>query len=156
MTTKVSSSKTMAEQRRSNRSRHTKFHVFTTVCLIAIIFTYMFNTNTFVSNISFNFTPNTTIPFLSVNLLDNQTFIVNQLKSTSTLHNPVLIVKEVIVQKSVSEDDQNPLVPPINLTKKQRMSWFKNKLPEFDMLNSNQEFEIRAKEFFKTVMFDSS
>ncbi|KAL7582431.1 hypothetical protein Lser_V15G42771 [Lactuca serriola] len=149
MTTKVSSSKTMAEQRRSNRSRHTKFHVFTTVCLIAIIFTYMFNTNTFVSNISFNFTPNTTIPFLSVNLLDNQTFIVNQLKSTSTLHNPVLIVKEVIVQKSVSEDDQNPLVPPINLTKKQRMSWFKNKLPEFDMLNSNQEFEIRAKEFFQ-------
>ncbi|KAI3750501.1 hypothetical protein L2E82_21140 [Cichorium intybus] len=148
MTKKVSSSK-MAEQRRSSRSRHTKFHVFTTVCLISVIFTYMFNTNTFVSNISFNFTPNTTIPFLSVNLLDNQTFILNQLKSTSTIHNPVLIVKEVIVQKSVSGDDQNPLVPPINLTKKQRISWFKNKLPEFDISRSNQEFEFRTQEFFK-------
>lgn len=146
--TKVSSSKT-AEQRRSSRSRRTKFHIITTASLIAIIFTYMFNTNSFISNISFNFTPKNITPLQS-HLLENQTFIVNQLKSTSTIHNPVLIVKEVIVGESDhNQIDQNPLVPPINLTKKQRISWFKNKLPEFDILKSNQEFEVRAREFLK-------
>ncbi|KVH94817.1 lactosylceramide 4-alpha-galactosyltransferase [Cynara cardunculus var. scolymus] len=143
--TKVSSSKT-AEQRRSSRSRRTKFHIITTVSLIAIIFTYMFNTNTFISNISFNFTTKNIIPLQS-HLLENQTFIVNQLKSTSTIHDPVLIVKEVIVGES--DQIQNPLLPPINLTKKQRISWFKNKLPEFDILKSNKEFEVRAREFLK-------
>ncbi|KAJ0520838.1 putative lactosylceramide 4-alpha-galactosyltransferase [Helianthus annuus] len=124
MKTKPSSTKP-AEQRRSNRHRYTKFHIFTTVCLTAIIFTYMFNRNTFISNISFNFNPNTTIPIPS-NLFNNQTFIINQLKSTSTIQNPVLIVKELIIQQSKN-------VPK----------------PEFDILNSNQEFETRAQDFFK-------
>ncbi|KAF5762627.1 putative glycosyltransferase, DXD sugar-binding, alpha 1,4-glycosyltransferase [Helianthus annuus] len=43
-----------SEQQRRSLNRHTKFRIFTTISLLAIIFTYMFNTNTF---ISFNFNP---------------------------------------------------------------------------------------------------
>ncbi|KAD6120353.1 hypothetical protein E3N88_11624 [Mikania micrantha] len=132
-----------AEQRRSHRHRHTKFQIFTTVSLTVIIFTYMFNTNTFISNISFNFNPKSTVP-VPPNLFNNQTFILNQLKSTSTFQNPILIVKQLIIQES--QNDQNPLVPPVNLTTNQTI---RTKLPEFDIFNSNQEFQTQANEFFK-------
>ncbi|KAI3677602.1 hypothetical protein L6452_36868 [Arctium lappa] len=134
--TKLLPSKT-SDQRRSNRSRRTKFQIITTISLITIIFTYIFNTNTFISNISFNFTPKNITPLQSDHLLDNnnQTFIINQLKSTSTIHNPVLIVKQLIIEKPNQ-------IPP----KKQRIV---NKLPEFDTSNSNNEFEVRAREFLQ-------
>ncbi|XP_071716175.1 uncharacterized protein [Rutidosis leptorrhynchoides] len=149
MTTKLYSATTKeAEKRRSHHHRHTKFQIFITISLIAIIFAYcMFNTNTFISNISFNFNPKTTIPF-SPNHFNNQTFIINQLKSTSTIQTPVLIVKEFIIQQS-KFNDGDKYVPPVNLTTNQRIAWFKNKLPKFDILNSNQEFETRANEFLK-------
>ncbi|KAK1412416.1 hypothetical protein QVD17_33655 [Tagetes erecta] len=147
------------EQRRSHRNhhhhRHSKFHIFTTISLITIIFTYMFNKTTFISNISFNFNPNTTIPIPSNLFNSNQTFIINQLKSTSfsTIQNPVLIVKELIIQESRTDQSlQNPLIPLVNLTETIKISnlEIKNKLPEFDILmNSNQEFETRVKNFFK-------
>ncbi|XP_076896828.1 uncharacterized protein LOC143549946 [Bidens hawaiensis] len=122
MKTKLPATKP-AESRRSNRHLHTRFHIITTLCLILIIFTYTFNKTTFISNISFNFNPNSTIPIPSNILINNQTIIINQLKSTSTIQNPVLIVKELIIQQSKNKDDHF-------------------------LYNSNQEFETRVTEFF--------
>ncbi|PWA93956.1 glycosyltransferase, DXD sugar-binding motif protein [Artemisia annua] len=96
----------------------------------------MFNTNTFVSNVSFNVTPKSSSAF-PLTVFDNHTFIINQLKSTSVIHNPVLIVNKVIVQETVINNDHNST------------NGSKKKLAMLDILHSNQDFETRAREFFK-------
>ncbi|KAK9073057.1 hypothetical protein SSX86_007379 [Deinandra increscens subsp. villosa] len=123
-----------AEQRRSHRHRNSRFHLFTTVSLIAItFFTYMFNRNTFISNVSFNFNPKTTTIPIPTNLFNNQTF---------TIQNPVLIVKELIIQ----EPQQLQETVNDNLT----TNFQRIRKPEFfDILNSNQEFESRTDEFLQ-------
>ncbi|KAI3819081.1 hypothetical protein L1987_12904 [Smallanthus sonchifolius] len=63
------------EQRRPNR--HTKF---TTICFIALVFIYIFNTNT----------------LISFNIFTDHKLIITSFKSTP---NPILIVKQLIIQE---------------------------------------------------------
>ncbi|KAK3445055.1 hypothetical protein EUGRSUZ_A00510 [Eucalyptus grandis] len=61
------------------------------------------------------------------------TFRHLQLRS---VHEEVMEIQEVKVD---DDDDENisPLVPPINVTEEERVSWFRKVLPEFDIFKSD-------------------
>ncbi|KAF8397313.1 hypothetical protein HHK36_016226 [Tetracentron sinense] len=62
---------------------------------------------------------------------------------------PLLSVKEEIEDADIK--DQNPLIPPFNVTEEERIAWFRKKLPEFEIFQSTgltRQFSGRAKKFF--------
>ncbi|BFG36380.1 hypothetical protein CerSpe_226540 [Prunus speciosa] len=61
---------------------------------------------------------------------------------------PQLSMQEKIDE--VAEEVPDPLVPPENVTKGERLVWFRRKLPELQILNSNnltEQFHGRVLEF---------
>ncbi|KAF8042291.1 hypothetical protein BT93_A0803 [Corymbia citriodora subsp. variegata] len=75
------------------------------------------------------------------------TFRHLQLRS---VHEDAIEIQEVQVDGG---DDENtrPLVPPINVTEEERVSWFRKVLPEFDIFKSDnltRQFHARVTGFF--------
>ncbi|KVI03341.1 uncharacterized protein At4g19900-like [Cynara cardunculus var. scolymus] len=142
---KVSSLKRAEQRRRLIGLCRARFHLFSAISVGAIFFTYIIKTDRFTSDISIHSAPITITPF-HPHVFNNHTFIVRQIKLTS-----YSIPKEVAPETEL-EDDRSPLVQPINLTKEQRISGFKDILPKFDILKSTRlarRFHKRAQYFFK-------
>ncbi|XP_030449937.1 uncharacterized protein LOC115672300 [Syzygium oleosum] len=75
------------------------------------------------------------------------TFKHLQLRS---VHEEVIEIQEVKVDDDEYENIR-PLVPPINVTEEERVSWFRKVLPEFDIFQSNnltRPFHVRVTGFF--------
>ncbi|CAN1142325.1 Uncharacterized protein At4g19900 [Linum perenne] len=82
-----------------------------------------------------------------------------QLQSPGIIHHfefPVTGLSQVTTLMNVKEQDESseavdPLVPPVNVTIEGRIEWFKQKLPQLDLLNSNElssNFHDRVVDFF--------
>ncbi|CAN1134407.1 Uncharacterized protein At4g19900 [Linum perenne] len=87
---------------------------------------------------------------------DTGTELAFQVPGTPELQLPAVTeLPQATTRMSIEEDDENeaadPLVPPGNITKAERIEWFRQQLPELDLLNSNElssKFHGRVLEFF--------
>ncbi|KAJ4831331.1 hypothetical protein Tsubulata_033710 [Turnera subulata] len=79
-----------------------------------------------------------------------------QPKPFSATELPVVMGERI---HEVETEAADPLIPPSNVTRLERLEWFRRKLPELEILNSNdlsQKFHARVTEFLKnacTVQF---
>ncbi|KAK3005392.1 hypothetical protein RJ639_016925 [Escallonia herrerae] len=112
-----------------------KVRVFSTISFAALVLVFMFM-DSFISNVS-----------LQSVVLQNQ----QPLKFVA-IQEPDLGSEKVEVKEDTYSEDQADLVPPFNLTERERISWFKKKLPDFGILkptNLTGEFDNRVQEFLK-------
>uniref|UniRef100_A0A2P2IVG3 Alpha 1,4-glycosyltransferase domain-containing protein n=1 Tax=Rhizophora mucronata TaxID=61149 RepID=A0A2P2IVG3_RHIMU len=79
-------------------------------------------------------------------------------ETRSTLPTITPVAKQEKVAE-VESESVDPLIPPSNITRKERIAWFRRKLPELEILNSNdisKKFHGRILEFYNnecTVQF---
>ncbi|GMY25470.1 lactosylceramide 4-alpha-galactosyltransferase-like [Fagus crenata] len=138
-------------------SRIAKSPIFSTLSFAAIFF--FIYADSIVSNLSI------TTPF---DLKSNEILEARETQKTeSTLplepNNTVPLVPLVSTstQENVvdEEETEDPLIPPDNVSREERLVWFRRKLPELEILQSNnlsQKFHGRVLEFFNhgcTVQF---
>ncbi|CAN0927963.1 Uncharacterized protein At4g19900 [Linum grandiflorum] len=88
------------------------------------------------------------------------TDIAFQVPGTTEFQLPAAVTQlpqtKIAARMSIEEEQDDseavdPLVPPVNITKGERIEWFRQKLPELDLLNSNElseKFHGRVLEFF--------
>ncbi|CAH9061306.1 unnamed protein product [Cuscuta europaea] len=111
----------------SCRFSRTKLHVFSTTSLAAAIAFVIFFSDTFIDTSSTSAFPSQKNPRRSKPL--------NSIK------------EDYFIQTQASAR----LVPPSNLTARERMKWFKNSFPQFGIFKSNEKsrkFHQRVKEFY--------
>ncbi|KAA8517311.1 hypothetical protein F0562_017604 [Nyssa sinensis] len=121
-----------------------KLPIFSTISFAAIFLLIIF-ADSFISNLSLHSVAFGTKRTPQQEL---QTHNKQKLKSTST-QKPLLLVKEE-VEVSYGEV-HNHLVPPFNVSREERIAWFKRKFPEFEIFESSRltsQFDSRVREFF--------
>ena len=138
-------------------SRTAKNPIFSTISFAAIFF--LIYADSIVSNLSI------TNPFdlKSNEIIDphetqktQETALEFETTFNSTV--PSISTQEKVVEEEDSET-QDPLIPPDNVSKDERLMWFRRKLPELEILQSNklsQKFHGRVLEFLNhgcTVQF---
>ncbi|XP_059428427.1 uncharacterized protein LOC132162179 [Corylus avellana] len=123
-------------------SRTAKSPIFSTISFVAIFF--LIYADSIVSNLSGNHNE----------ILDAHQTQKSEapLMASSTLPTtaPILPTQEKVDGEEDSET-QDPLIPPDNISREERLNWFRRKLPELQILKSNdlsQKFHGRVLEFF--------
>nr|XP_023901277.1 lactosylceramide 4-alpha-galactosyltransferase-like [Quercus suber] len=135
-------------------SRTAKNPIFSTISFAAILF--LIYTDSIVSNLSIT----TTFDFETNEIIDaHETDHNNQEQPTlefesTTLNTtaPLIPTQERVVEEEDSET-QGPLIPPDNVSKEERLVWFRRKLSELEILKSNnltRQFHSRVLEFFNS------
>ncbi|KAM4090546.1 hypothetical protein ACJW30_09G070500 [Castanea mollissima] len=135
-------------------NRTAKNPIFSTISFAAILF--LIYTDSIVSNLSMS----TTFDLERNEIIDPHETDHNSqeppaLEFESTTLNttaPLIPTQEKVVEEEDSET-QGPLIPPDNVSKQERLVWFRRKLPELEILKSNnltRQFHSRVLEFFNT------
>lgn len=124
-------------------SRTAKSPIFSTISFAAIFF--LIYADTIVSNLSGNhheiLDPHQTQKSEAPALME----------STLTTSTAPLIPAQEKVDGEEDSETQDPLIPPDNVSREERLNWFRRKLPELEILKSNdlsQKFHGRVLEFF--------
>lgn len=90
------------------------------------------------------------------------TRVVQELSGSNVTNNGVLLLPGNSAQEGMEEaslEDPNTLIPPFNATRVERLAWFREKLPDVQIFNSNrltERFHGRVLEFLNnncTVQF---
>ncbi|KAL6146171.1 hypothetical protein ACLB2K_056854 [Fragaria x ananassa] len=117
--------------------RPAKSPVFSTLSFVAIFF-LLYSSDTLVSIAN--------LPMHAVDLKSH--------KTVDRLREPTLItttnIQEQITIDEGPDEVYDPLIPPDNVTKEERLVWFRRKLPELEILRSNnftQQFHSRVLQF---------
>nr|XP_023920172.1 lactosylceramide 4-alpha-galactosyltransferase-like [Quercus suber]POF00568.1 lactosylceramide 4-alpha-galactosyltransferase [Quercus suber] len=138
-------------------SRTAKNPIFSTISFAAIFF--LIYADSIVSNLSIT----NSFDLKSNEIIDPHETQKNQetaLEFETTFNStvPSIPTQEKVVEEEDSET-QDPLIPPDNVSKDERLMWFRRKLPELEILQSNnlsQKFHGRVLEFLNhgcTVQF---
>ncbi|KAF3449730.1 hypothetical protein FNV43_RR10461 [Rhamnella rubrinervis] len=129
-------------------SRTAKSPIFSTISFIVIFF--MIYADSIVSNLSMN-----PLDFKNNNILDPS----SQTQKPQQQSQPAAFATDARDEVDITENDHDPLIPPENITKQERIIWFRRKLPELEIFHSNnltQRFHSRVLEFLNhgcTVQF---
>ncbi|PRQ42980.1 putative glycosyltransferase, DXD sugar-binding, alpha 1,4-glycosyltransferase [Rosa chinensis] len=124
-----------------------KFHIFCTVSLVAIIFIIYADGIIYTdSQNSVELKDKAVSQVLQTHSIERQ-FIKSDItrKALRSMQENVLDVVEV------DTEDTSPVVAPFNVTEEERISWFREKLPEFVIFDSDEkalQFHGRVLEFF--------
>jgi lactosylceramide 4-alpha-galactosyltransferase len=124
-------------------SRTAKSPIFSTISFVAIFF--LIYADSIVSNLSGNHHDQILDPHQTQK---REAPAMESALSTSTA--PLLPTQEKVDGEEDSET-QDPLIPPDNISREERLNWFRRKLPELEILKSNdlsQKFHGRVLEFF--------
>lgn len=123
-------------------SRTAKSPIFSTISFIAIFF--LIYADSIVSNLSGNH--NEILDAHQTQKSEAPVMASSTLPTTA----PILPAQEKVDGEEDSET-QDPLIPPDNISREERLNWFRRKLPELQILKSNdlsQKFHGRVLEFF--------
>ncbi|KAF3449737.1 hypothetical protein FNV43_RR10468 [Rhamnella rubrinervis] len=125
-----------------------KLHIFSIISLAAIVVIILANsTINFDYSQSFDiFTEKDGSDHGAVESLKTEV----QIKSSAITRMPLRSVKEKI-EKVHGGNILNPWIPPLNVTEEDRIAWFREKLPGFDIFKSDdlaRRFHSRVLEFF--------
>ncbi|XP_060206239.1 uncharacterized protein LOC132633805 [Lycium barbarum] len=125
------------------RNSRTKFHLFSFQCFALIISIILFSDSLIAifssKSIIFQIKINSMQPLKPP--LANQPLFSKNEETNNEAH----------LKEEEEEEDHVHLVPPYNLTQEERISWFKKKLPNFEILQStkiSRKFNTRVSEFF--------
>nr|GMC81777.1 lactosylceramide 4-alpha-galactosyltransferase-like [Ipomoea batatas] len=113
------------------RINRTKFHIFSSTTLAAIVFLIILSDNAFINHSSIRST---------------------QFRSQKHPRlKPLNSIKEDVIEQV--HEDLASLVPPFNVTAEERTEWFKRNFPEFGIFKSDEvsrRFDGRVREFYRS------
>lgn len=128
----------MLDHERFQPTKFSIFSIFTFSVLIILLYAYrVIYCDSLTSSFAIHVSPKRTISSLSHIVIPS-----HESHSMSELE-----------EEDIDDENQNPPVPPLKLTKQERILWFRQHLHQFKILRSNnltRQFHTRVSKFFRT------